>query len=121
MNSTPRRFLTSVVAALALVAGFFFVAAAPAQALEVKQRYYNNWFYSEATCMSQGNRMLQSQPDWIGFQCYRGPGDDKWSMDAFIDDGFGCIAPTTSEKTSGPRTDVLVGAGSSKEPAPLCG
>ncbi|NUT71271.1 hypothetical protein [Pseudarthrobacter sp. C4D7] len=120
MKSTPRRFLSSVVAVLAIVAGFF-VSAAPAQALEVKERYYNNWFYDEAKCMSQGNRMLQLQPDWIGFKCYRGPGDAKWSMDAYVDDGFGCFAPTTSERSGGQVTEYRVVADSAKEPAPLCG
>lgn len=48
-------------------------------------------------------------------------GDAKWSMDTFVDDGFGCFAPTTLVKSSEQRTETQVDADSTREPAPLCG
>lgn len=92
--------------AILLVVGVFsglLLAAGGAQALEVKKYYYQNYFYSYETCQSRGNQLMDSQPDWISFTCYRDPGDPKWSMDAFVSDGFGCSLPADSLAPTGTR------------------
>lgn len=55
---------------------------------------------------------MRTQPDWITFLCYRDSGDKKWSMDAYIDDGFGCRVASPAKADSLGADSVV---------APLCG
>ncbi|MGP3939948.1 MULTISPECIES: hypothetical protein [Streptomyces] len=47
--------------------------------------YYENWFYSAASCEARGNAIVnpsssQHIPGALDFDCWLGSGDTKWSM-----------------------------------------
>ena len=89
-RSWSRRVGISILLALLAGVGSSMLMAPPAQALEVKHKYYDNWFKSKETCTARGKSLMRSQPDWISFICYRDAGAARWSMDAYVENGFGC-------------------------------
>lgn len=96
-RSQNARVGISLVLTLLAGVGGSMLAAPPAQALEVKHKYYDNWFKSKETCKARGNSLMMSQPDWISFICYRDAGAVRWSMDAYVENGTGCRVAATRE------------------------
>lgn len=97
-----KRRLAAALLAVVMAIGIATLAPPPAEALRIAYKYYGNWFYSLTSCKNRGQWLLKSQPDWLSFRCYRDAGDSKWSMDAYIDDGTGCIVdPKTMTRLSG--------------------
>lgn len=45
--------------------------------------YYTNYFASRTSCNNRGYQMkyYEEIPGMLNWQCYRSPGDPKWSMD----------------------------------------
>ena len=108
----PRRRARGITLAVQLGVVVALSAPTAAQAVQVKSHYYDNYFYSAATCKARGQALMRTQPDWITFLCYRDSGDKKWSMDAYIDDGFGCRVASPAKADSLGADSVV---------APLCG
>lgn len=93
ISSGSSKMFIALLLAVAFVVSAITILAGPASAVEVKAGYYDNYFKNVHTCKSRGNQLMKTQPDWISFRCYKKDGDTKWSMDAYVDDGFGCLAP----------------------------
>lgn len=86
-QSRLARLTVGVVAALACA----FTTALPAHA-DTWTRYYDNYFYTKATCLARGPQLMVEVPLIIDFQCHKVPGDPKWSMIVLWDDDLGCFA-----------------------------
>ncbi|WP_341729730.1 hypothetical protein, partial [Brooklawnia sp.] len=82
----------------------------PANAVGVQYNYYEDYFYSQGTCISRGRAMTQPGSHWIGFQCVKHSGDTKWSMHLFWDDGLGCRTLPSTESAS-PESFVVPACG----------
>lgn len=63
--------------------------ATPARA-DTYVLYYRDYFYCWNTCDARGHQLMQTQPDWLWFDCFQAPGQTKWSMGVMLDDDFGC-------------------------------
>lgn len=109
-----KHVLAVVLVTLMAAMGLAGVNASPADAVEVKHRYYDNYFKNVHTCTSRGKALMKTQPDWITFRCIKYKNDSKFSMDVFVDDGFGCFMPTSRD------TSALAGS-QPTELKPLCG
>lgn len=96
-TSWSSKVFISLLLALGFVVSSTALIAEPASAVEVKAGYYDNYFKNVHTCKSRGNQLMKTQPDWISFLCYKTDGDTKWSMDAYVDDGLGCLAPSRED------------------------
>lgn len=96
------KLLMAFMVTIGLVASTGVLFADPASAVEIRYKYYDNWFKNGHTCKARGDQLVKTQPDWISFRCYQDDGDKKWSMDAYVDDGMGCIAAARETEAVSP-------------------
>ncbi|QFZ19997.1 hypothetical protein [Saccharothrix syringae] len=75
----------AVTAAQATAAGSPAAARATVRQVPGWEVYYEDWFYSAASCEARGNAIVnpgssQHIPGALDYDCWLGSGDARWSM-----------------------------------------
>lgn len=75
-------------AAVSVAAVVLLVPATGAEAHTWHRRYYDNYFYTEVTCLARGEGVTgkpwgagDAIPGAIRYHCYQQRGQSKWTMD----------------------------------------
>lgn len=114
MNAA-QHYLALGLAALLLALGG--VIAAPGRQRQSKSKTLTTRTTSRVRRPARrGRSLMQTQPDWLAFWCYKKSGHTKWSMRVAVDDGFGCqrVSPAIPHRTP-VHVDQTAGT------TPLCG